>query len=137
MIPQSQWDNKDLFSFMLISPEDQLSCSFHSGTQPEAAAFIRSMPFTCQWEKEKGNWERNRKRWPLKVLFLSHWPEQVMLPSLLGKGHECSPTGKPCIWPQAGASDPLAMRAANNCKQQCNQAQGDKYTHNIRYVHSI
>ena len=82
--------------------------------------------------KEKG------KRWPLKVVILSHWPKQVMLPSLLGKGHECSSTGKHCIWPQSRVSDPLAVRAANNCKEQCNQAQGDKiYTHNIRYVHSI
>lgn len=85
MIPKSQWDNKDLFSFMLISPEDQLSCSFHSGTQPEAAAFIKSMPLTCQWEKEKGNWERKRQKMAIKG---------CVLISLAKASHVAEPAGK-------------------------------------------
>lgn len=130
MIPQSQWNNKDLFSFMLISPEDQLPCSFHSGTQPEAAAFIRSMPFTCPVGKER-KLGKKQERWPLKVVFLSHWPEQVMLPSLLGKGMNVLPQGSPAYGHRLGRLILFTMRAANNCKQQCNQAQGEINAHTI------
>ena len=107
---------REVLLFMLTSPEDWLVYLLHSGTQAKGAASLQSMTFTCQREKENKSRERKRHAMAIKGYVSALLTKASHVAKSDGKC-ECSPTEKPSlqvIWPQAGMSDPLAGRAANN-----------------------